>query len=104
MLIVRCPHQGIVHTPRWLLAPLALAGLIVAVLTFAGRLGQRLPRRREVFLLSGAGLAMLLGSVLTNEFILRYLIPTVPLLVGGGILAIADLVALRRSARSWAFG
>jgi dolichyl-phosphate-mannose-protein mannosyltransferase len=89
-------YQGIVHTPRWLLAPLALAGLIVIVLTFAGRLGQRLPRRREVFLLSGAGLAMLLGSALTNEFILRYLIPTVPLLVGGGILAIVDLVALRR--------
>jgi dolichyl-phosphate-mannose-protein mannosyltransferase len=91
-------YVGVVHTPRWLLAPLALSGLIVVVLTFAGRLGPRLPRRREVFLLTGAGLAMLLGSVLTNEFILRYLVPTVPLLVGGGFLAVADLVALRRSA------
>ena len=52
------------------------------------------PRRREVFLLAGAALAMLLGTAATSEFVLRYLIPVVPLLVCGGVAAAADLAAL----------
>jgi hypothetical protein len=47
-----------------------------------------------VFLLAGAGLAMLLGTAATSEFVLRYLIPVVPLLVCGGVAAAADLAAL----------
>ena len=39
-------------------------------------------------------LAMLLGTAATSEFVLRYLIPVVPLLVCGGVAAAADLAAL----------
>ena len=46
-----------------------------------------------MFLLSGAALAMLLGTAATSEFVLRYLIPVIPLLVVGGVAACADLVA-----------
>ena len=49
-----------------------------------------------MFLLSGAALAMLLGTAATSEFVLRYLIPVVPLLVCGGAAACADLPRLRR--------
>jgi hypothetical protein len=44
------------------------------------------------------GLAMLVGSALTSRFVLRYLVPTVPLLVCGGFAAAADLAGLRRAA------
>jgi hypothetical protein len=47
-----------------------------------------------VFLLAGAALAMLLGTAATSEYVLRYLIPAVPLLVCGGVAAGADLAAL----------
>jgi hypothetical protein len=46
-----------------------------------------------VFLLGGAALAMLLGTAATSEFVLRYLIPVVPLLVCGGMAACADMLA-----------
>ena len=36
---------------------------------------------------------MLLGTAATSEFVLRYLIPVVPLLVCGGAAACADLAA-----------
>ena len=37
---------------------------------------------------------MLLGTAATSDFVLRYLIPVVPLLVCGGVAACADLLAL----------
>ena len=43
---------------------------------------------------------MLLGTAATSEFVLRYLIPVVPLLVCGGVAACADLAALERAACS----
>jgi hypothetical protein len=89
-------YHEVVHTPRPLMGGLALAA-VAALLAAAGAalLGRRpLPRRREVFLLSGAALAMLLGTAATSDFVLRYLIPVVPLLVCGGLAACADLLAL----------
>ena len=77
-----------VHTPRWLLAILTLASLLAVVLG--------LPRARAVSLLVGCALAMLVGSAATAGFALRYLLPTVPLLVGAGVLAGVDLLALAR--------
>ena len=91
-------YQRKVHTPRRLLgvlALLALVSLVVAAVT-RGRVHQ--PRRRETFLLAGSGLAMLLGTAATSEFVLRYLIPAVPLLVCGGAVAAADLAAAIRPA------
>jgi hypothetical protein len=89
-------YHEVVHTPRPLMGGLALAA-VAALVAAAGAalLGRRpLSRRREVFLLSGAALAMLLGTAATSDFVLRYLIPVVPLLVCGGVAACADLLAL----------
>lgn len=78
---------SVLHTPRWLLALLALAGAVAVV--------RRGPHRREVVLLTGGALAMLLGSAATSEMEVRYLIPCVPLLVAGGALAVHDLARAR---------
>jgi len=43
------------------------------------------------------GVAMLIGSVATSAFVVRYLVPTIPLIVCGGTLAGADLWAARAS-------
>jgi hypothetical protein len=92
---VRDYHER-VHTPRPLMGALAIAALVELALAAAAFALRRRPppRRREVFLLAGAGLAMLLGTAATSEFVLRYLIPVVPLLVCGGVAAAADLAAL----------
>ena len=91
---VRDYHET-VHTPRPLMGVLALAAVVALLVSAVAALLRRrpLPRRREVFLLSGAALAMLLGTAATSDFVLRYLIPVVPLLVCGGVAAGADLVA-----------
>ncbi|HEX2412060.1 MAG TPA: phospholipid carrier-dependent glycosyltransferase [Solirubrobacteraceae bacterium] len=84
-------YQSVVRTPRPLLAVAALLVLVAVLLSLAGRAG-RVPHRREAFLLGAAGLAMLLGAVATSEFVVRYLVPTVPLLLCGGALVAADLL------------
>jgi hypothetical protein len=86
-------YQDRARTPRRLLGLLALAALAALALALVSRrlgLGE-LPRRREVLLLTGSGLAMLLGTAATSEFVVRYMIPAVPLLVCGGVAALADL-------------
>ena len=87
-------YQDLIHTPRWLLGPLAIAALLAVVLAAFRRNRAVMAHGREVMLLAGAGLAMLVGSVATSEFIVRYLIPFVPLLISGGILALTDLARL----------
>ena len=88
-------YQERFHAPRRLLGLLGLAGLIslLAGVVSAAMGRDGFARRREVFLLTGAGLAMLLGTAATSEFVLRYLIPAVPLLVCGGLAGAADLLA-----------
>lgn len=90
-------YQDLVHTPRWLLGPLIVAALLVVLLAAFRRYRTAVARGREVLLLVGAGLAMLVGSVATSEFIVRYLIPLVPLFVSGGTLALTDFTRLGRS-------
>lgn len=80
---------SVLHTPRWLLAVLALAGVAAVV--------RRTEHRREIALLTGGALLMLLASAATSEMNVRYLIPCVPLLVAGGVLAVHDLSARRLS-------
>jgi hypothetical protein len=92
-------YASVVHTPRWLLGPLALLGLTALVPGLVGRLGEPLPHRRQVFLLTGSSLAMLLGSVATLFFTIRYLVPVVPLIVAGGVLGASDLAARFRELR-----
>jgi hypothetical protein len=75
-------YAGWVHTPRWLMGLLVLSG-IAGIVTG--------PRRRELFLLVGVPMALLIGATATSDFILRYLIPTVPLLLCGGFAGAQDV-------------
>ncbi len=89
-------YQRWLHTPRWLLAIFSVVACItVPVGVLAG--GRTvIPRRREIMLLAGAGLAILLGAV-TAHFEPRYMIPAVPLLVGAGVLSLGDLAGAGRA-------
>jgi hypothetical protein len=82
-------YQKRIHTSRSLLALLVAAALAALFLAAARR--RAVVHWREVGLLSGMALAMLLGSAATSEFILRYLIPAVPLIVCAGVAACTDL-------------
>jgi hypothetical protein len=93
-------YQAVVHPPRPLLGLLALATICALALTLVGA-GRFAPRHRaEAFLLTGMGLAMLAGSTATSAFVVRYLVPTVPLIVAGGTVAAVDLAASLRSRRA----
>ncbi len=81
-------YRSVVHVPRPVLALLALASLLAVCL--------RVPARREIFLLAGSAVMILLGTAATGGFALRYLLPAVPLLAIGGSIAVAQLLALRR--------
>jgi hypothetical protein len=87
-------YASVSHTPRWLLAALTLIAVALLALAAAGR-GPPGLHVREVFVLTGMGVAMLLGASATSEFVLRYLIPVVPLLVAGGVVAANDLFSTR---------
>jgi len=94
-LAVRSPaglvrrYRSIIHVPRPVLALLALAA-VLALLT-------RVPARREILLLSGSGLALLLGTSATGGFALRYLVPAVPLLAIGGAIALTQIAVRFRA-------
>jgi len=76
-------YRGIVHVPRPVLALLTLAALLALL--------ARLPARREILLLAGTGVCLLLGTAATGGFALRYLIPAVPLLAIGGSIAMMQI-------------
>jgi hypothetical protein len=84
-------YRSVIHVPRPVIALLTLASLAALAL--------RLPARREVFLLSGSGLALIVGVAATAGFGIRYLLPAVPLLALGGSLAARDLVDAARDGR-----
>jgi hypothetical protein len=89
-------YSGVVHPPRPLLALLVLATIATVALALMGR-GRWAPQRwPESLLLTGMGVSMLFGTALTSSFVIRYLVPTVPLLICGGTIALADLAGLRR--------
>jgi hypothetical protein len=81
-------YRGVLHVPRPLLALLALAALWAVCV--------RVPARREIFLLAGSAVMILLGTAATGGFALRYLLPAVPLLAIGGGVAVAQLLARGR--------
>jgi hypothetical protein len=88
-------YVGVVHTPRWLLAAFALCvlGELMVLITPAR---ARLTHWREVILTGGGALVMLFAISAGSAFVLRYLLPAVPLLAAGGVLAGMDLVPLAR--------
>jgi hypothetical protein len=75
-------YRGVLHVPRPVLALLALAALWAVCV--------RVPARREIFLLAGSAVMILLGTAATGGFALRYLLPAVPLLAIGGGTAVAQ--------------
>ena len=77
-------YRSFMHVPRPVLALLALAALLAVCL--------RVPGRREIFLLAGSAVMILLGTSASGGFALRYLLPAVPLLAIGGGIAIAELL------------
>jgi hypothetical protein len=82
-------YQKVFHTARWLLGALVLAIVLAAVVSLFGR-----PRRsaRAIYLLfGGMGVGIVLGSVAIVEMNVRFLVPAVPVLICGGILAFRDL-------------
>jgi hypothetical protein len=84
-------YRSVLHVPRPVLALLALASLLAVCL--------RVPARREIFLLAGSAVMILLGTSASGGFALRYLLPAVPLLAIGGSIAVAQMLE-RRSARA----
>jgi hypothetical protein len=88
-------YRDAVHVPRPLLA------LLVIISALA--LGLRVGARREILLLMGSGMALVIGTAATASFGIRYLVPAVPLMAIGGFLAIWDLL-MWRSAQTVARG
>ena len=86
-------YESVFHTPRWLMAALVLVALAALAV---GAVRRRLSRGREILLLSGSALAMLVGATATSEFVFRYFVPLVPLVACGGLAAALTLVELRR--------
>jgi hypothetical protein len=82
-------YRSVIHVPRPVLALLALVALLAVCL--------RVPARREVFLLTGSAVLILLGTATSGGFALRYLLPVVPLLAIGGSIAAAQVLARRFS-------
>ncbi len=87
--------------PRLLLGVLSIVALValLAPVLPLGHLDVR--RRAEIFLLTGSGIAMLLASAAFVAFVVRYLIPAIPLLISGGILAVNELLHATQGARAW---
>ena len=88
------------HTPRWLMGLCALAALLSLALAIPRRTREHMAGRRETFLLAGSALSILFMSVATSEFIVRYLLPEVPILVAGGALAARDLALWASAGRA----
>ena len=93
-------YQEVGRTPRWLMAGLAVVGVIALLLSAAmavfSRGRVRLARSRETFLLLGMGLSVFVGSVAASNADPRFLLTSVPLIVCGGFVAVGDLVPLHR--------
>jgi hypothetical protein len=89
-------YQSVFHTARWLLAALVLAALAAPVVRRSAR-GRALPARPEQIVLIGGPLLALLAQAATAQFAVRYEIPFAGLLVAGGLVAVNDLLGLKRS-------
>ena len=89
-------YSHVARLPRPLLGVLALLALLALALAIPRRTRAAMRHRDEVLLLSGTGIAVLVGSTLASDMVVRYLVPLGPLLVTGGVLAARDLIELAR--------
>ena len=89
------------HVPRWLVGVLGLFGigvLLAAGLSVISRRRTPMPRMAaEVLLLTGMGVVVFVGSVATSTGNSRYLATQVPLIVCGGIIALAAVLPRLRA-------
>lgn len=81
-------YRNVIHVPRPLLAFFVLVSVLA--------LGLRVRARREILLLSGSGMALVVGTAATASFGIRYLLPAVPVMAIGGSIAAWDLFTGRR--------
>ncbi|MET0683881.1 MAG: hypothetical protein ABW060_01135 [Solirubrobacteraceae bacterium] len=82
-------YAHVVRFPRPLLVVLVALPLVALVVALRRpRPGRRLA---EIALLSGGGIALIAGATLTSAFVVRYMVPALPLLVAGAALAVAEL-------------
>jgi hypothetical protein len=89
-------YSKVVHLPRLPLAALMLAALAGILLP---RLRRNIKHPAEVGLLVIGAFGILLGHALTSDFAVRYLIPTVPMILVGGIPGSRWLWVAARSRR-----
>lgn len=90
-------YQKYSPDPRLVLGGLTIVALLawLAPIVSFGRL--RTGHRPEILLLTGSGLAMLLASAALVAFVVRYLVPAIPLLTGGGLIAARELIGATRT-------
>jgi 4-amino-4-deoxy-L-arabinose transferase-like glycosyltransferase len=90
-------YQRYCPDPRLVLGGLtvfAFLALLAPILTL-GRL--QVEHRPEILLLTGSGLAMLLASAAFVAFVVRYLVPAIPLITCGGLVAVRELILATRT-------
>jgi hypothetical protein len=87
-------YSALVRVPRPLLGLMLLLPLFLVPFALRGARAGRPSRLPEALLLSLSALAMLAGPAATSGFIVRYLVPVVPLIVCAGALSVADIRAL----------
>jgi hypothetical protein len=92
-------YQNVFHAARWLLGAFVLAMVLATVLSFFGR--PRCSLRAIYLLFGGMGVGLVLGSVATVEMNLRFLIPAIPLILCGGVLASRDVAEAGSSKWRW---
>jgi hypothetical protein len=81
-------YQSVFHTLRPLIALLVLAIVAVAAAATTARGRRAIPQFREALLFGGMGVAIAVGAAMTVDGLVRFVVPAVPLLVTGALLAV----------------
>jgi hypothetical protein len=82
-----------------LIAVFTVAALAALLGSVSRALRRAIPRGRDVFLLCLTGLALLLAPTAVDYFKFRFVMPALPLLVCGGMIALEDIVSAIDSVR-----
>jgi hypothetical protein len=90
-------YQSVFHTVRPLAGVLALAVVALAVAATTARGRRAIPAFREALLFGGMGVSVVLGAAMTVDSLVRFLVPAVPLLVTGVLLAVPPACRSPRS-------
>lgn len=96
-------YQQALHMSRPLMGALAAISALFVLAAAFPRVRRRARDVAEVWLLAGIALSTLLASAATAQMTVRYMVPTVPLLVCAGFLAVRGLASgvVRQRSGSW---